>query len=157
MFGFLAAAWAGLSTVIKATWDELAAAASISPFDAFMRANLNRWQDWKGPTQENPAGESVNALTVSAHTYTGSAGTATLSLTPSAATNIWGFVILRDTETITAPSWINAVGVVEADGANAITFVDSPLDAGTYHYRAAVMNDDGTIGAVLADATCVVT
>jgi len=96
-------------------------------------------------------------LTISDMTLTGFEGYATVSLTPSAGTDIGGYVIYRDTAEITAPNWANAVAVIEADGANAVLHTDSPLDAGTYHYRAQAFCDDGISGTVIADDDVVVT
>jgi hypothetical protein len=157
MMRFLARAWAALSAPAKASWDTVAASKMISAYNAYLGENLMRWQEAKGPTQALPAAEASTPLTVSAHTYTGGQGCASLSLTPSGATNIWGFIIYRDTAEITTPNWDKSVAVVAANGANPVTYTDSPLEAGTYHYRAAVINSDGIIGTVLADATAVVT
>lgn len=157
MFGFLASMWAGLSAAAKASWAALASVTNISAFNAYAAENLKRWQLFQPPTQEYPAAEASTGLTVSAHTYTGGTGFATLSLTPSGATNIWGFAIFRDTAEIVSPNWNNCIAVIEADGANAVSYTDSPLPAGTYHYRAAVINIDGKMGTILADATAVVT
>ena len=66
-------------------------------------------------------------------------------------------IICRSTAEITTPGWANAIAVIQADGANKVTFVDSPLDTGTYHYRTAVFTDDGVCGAFKADGTAVVT
>lgn len=157
MMGFLAQAWAALSTNSKATWQAAATALQLAPFHVYMKENLQRWQLFQSPTTDSPAAEASTPLTVSAHTFTGGQGFATLSLTPSGATSIWGFAIFRDTAAITAPNWNNCVAVIPADGANAVSYTDSPLAAGTYHYRACVINVDGVKGTVLADDTAVVT
>jgi hypothetical protein len=157
MMKFLGNQWKTFTTLIKATWDAAAATTQVSPYNAYVAANLKRWQEFLPPTQANPAAAASTALTVSTHTFTGGKGLATLSLTPSAATSIWGFVIFRDVANIAAPNWNNAVAVVKANGVNAVSYTDSPLAAGTYHYRAAVINTDGVIGTILADDTAVVT
>jgi hypothetical protein len=157
MMSFLSQIWLGLSALNKATWDDLAAAKAISSFNAFVSECLSRWQLIKGPTEAYPAAEASTPLTVTTQTLTGAAGYATVAITPSGSTNIWALAIFRSTAEITAPSWANCVAVIPANGASLVSYVDSPLDAGTYHYRTAVMNVDGIIGTVKADATCVVT
>jgi hypothetical protein len=157
MFAFLAAFWTGFTQAMKDSWSEVAAATNVTLYNAYMGTNLKRWQSFKSPTKEYPAAETACALTISAHTFTGGTGLATLSITPSAATDIWGFVILRDLAAIVTPAWNLACAVIPANGANAVTYVDSPLAAGTYHYRVAAINKDGSMGTVLADATAVVT
>jgi hypothetical protein len=154
---FIAKAWASIGATPKASWTALAATKLISAYNAYAGYNLAAWQLNQGPTQANPAARASTGLTVTAHTFTGGVKFATLTMTPSGATAIWGFIIYRDTAAITAPNWNNCVAIVPADGANAVSYTDSPLLAGTYHYRIAVLNTDGKVGVVLADDTAVVT
>jgi hypothetical protein len=157
MMSFLAQIWYGLTAPNKATWDDMAETKQISAFNAFVGENLSRWQAVHSPTKEFPAAEASTPLTVTTQTLTGGIGHATIEITPSGATAIWGLLIFRDTAEITVPSWANCIAVLEADGANKVTHVDSPLEAGTYHYRTAVFNTDGILGTVKADGTAVVT
>jgi hypothetical protein len=157
MMKFLTQRWQYISAGSQDDWDAPAEASQISAINAYVRENLNRWQLFQGPSQIYPATEASSGLTVSSHTYTGGAGFATLSLTPSGSTSIWGFAIFRDAAEITAPNWNNCVAVIPANGASAVSYTDSPLTAGTYHYRACVLNTDGKMGTVLADDTCAVT
>lgn len=155
MLKFLTQRWPYIGDTTS--WDAPAEASQISAINAYTRENLNRWQLFQAPTQVYPATEASTGLTVSNHTYTGGAGFATLSLTPSGSTSIWGFAIFRDTDTITAPNWNNCIAIIPANGASAVSYTDAPLAADTYHYRAAVINVDGKMGTVLADDTAVVT
>jgi hypothetical protein len=157
LFAFCAAAWKSIATITQATWDDLAKSLEITPFDAYMRANLKRWQNFQGPSEENPAADASTPLTITTLTTTGGVGQVNISITPSGATNIWGLLILRDDAAITVPDWTQAIKILPANGANAVTFVDTPLAPGTYHYRAAAINIDGVIGTVKADQTAVVT
>jgi hypothetical protein len=157
MMSFLAQIWYGLTAPNKATWDDMAETKQISAFNAFVGENLSRWQNVSSPTKQFPAAEASTPLTVTTQTLTGGIGHATIEITPSGATAIWGLLIFRDTAEITVPSWANCIAVLEADGANKVTHVDSPLEAGTYHYRTAVFNTDGILGTVKADGTAVVT
>lgn len=157
MFAFLTKHWSLLSGADQATYDDLAESQQITAFNAYVQVNLDRWQQNKAPSETYPAEEAATPLTVSDMTLTGYAGYATISVTPSGATAIGGIAIFRDTAEITSPNWANCVAVVEADGANAVLTTDSPLDADTYHYRAAIFTDDGQLGTVIADDTAVVT
>lgn len=157
MMGFLARAWASLGSTPQGTWAADAAAKAISAFNQFVSANLTSWQSFSGPTQSSPAAETSDPLTVTDQTLTGGHGQITIEVTPSGSTAIWGIAIFRDTAEITATSWANCIAILDADGANPVTWVDSPLDAGTYHYRSAVFNVDGVLGTVHADATATAT
>lgn len=157
MMKFLSQAWASIGSTPQGSYAADAASKQISPFNSFMGINLGRWQNFFGPSQETPAAGASTPLTVTTMGLTGGEGNCTIELTPSGATSIWGFMIFRDTAEITAPSWANCVAVIPADGANAVTYVDSPLAAGTYHYRAAAFNVDGVMGTVKADDSEAVT
>jgi hypothetical protein len=153
MMKFLAEEWAGLAALDKATYDTAAAARSISAYNQYISENLARWQMSQAPSQASPPAEASTPLTITTQTLTGGEGHITITLTPSGGTDIWGLAIFRESAEITAPSWANCVAVVAADGTNSVTYTDSPLAAGTYHYRTAVINNDGILGAVHADGT----
>lgn len=156
MMKFIADRWYYLTAPAKATWDAIAASKSISAFNAYVGENLTRWQEFKAPTEEYPADETANAITTT-QVLTGGQGFCSIGLTPSGAGDNWGFAIFRDTAEIVAPNWNNCIAVIPANGATAVSYTDSPLDAGTYHYRASVFNTDGTLGTICADASEAVT
>lgn len=151
MFGFVAAFWDQLTSQSKATWDALATSLNVTPINAYVRENMRRWIEGNTPTQDLPAAEASTGLTVTTQTLTGGAGHVSIEITPSGTTDIWGLAIYRDTAAITAPSRANLIKILPADGANAVTYIDSRLDPGTYHYRTQVINVDGKAGTVHAD------
>lgn len=157
MMSFLAKQWATLIAGEKANYVVAAAQKSISPFNEFLSCNLAAWKNSDPPSKNWPAEKSSTALTIVTQTLTGGKGMVTISLTPSGSTAIWGMMIFRDTATITACTWANCVAVIAANGSNAVTHVDTPLNAGTYHYRTLVFNDDCKQGAAYTDATATVT
>jgi len=157
MMQFLAQTWATIAAEVQATWVELADSRQISAFNAFVSNNLSRWQNFLGPSQANPAAETSTPLTISAHTYTGGSKQVTLSLTASGNTALQGIAIFRDTAEITTTDWTKCIHIIQCTTAGPHVFVDSPLDAGTYHYRACTVQTDGVLGTILADASVVAT
>jgi hypothetical protein len=157
MMSFLATTWSEKALPKWTGWSDMALARAISTFNAYVSENLARWQIGKPPTQVYPAAESTSGCAITTAPLTGHAGFATAVVTPAANANIWGVAVFRDTAEITAPSWANCVAITPRSGVTAYTFTDSPLEAGTYHYRFAAINTDGVMGTVLADATVVVT
>ena len=157
MFAFLAAIWRANTGAEWAGWTADAAANGYSTFNAFMKANMKRWQNFQAPSQAYPAAEASTPLTVATLTTTGGSGQVNVSAAPSAATDAWGIAILRSDAEITTPDWSQCVAVIPTAGTDAVSIVDTPLTAGTYHYRAAVINTDGILGTVIADQTAVVT
>lgn len=157
MMSWLSKRWASVSAPNKATWDAIAESLQISAFNAFIRGNMDRWDDSDAPSDATPAAEAGTAVTITTFTTTGDAGYVDVSITPSGGADHVGFIVYRDTAEITAPSRATVVKVIDSDGANAVNFVDSDLAAGTYHYRCAAFNNDGSLGTVKADQTAVVT
>jgi hypothetical protein len=153
MMSYLAQLWTSVTAPNKATWDTLAATKDISPFNAFVGENLARWQTNKGPTQGYPAAETDVPGAVTSNAAVGHAGYAVLSVVLPAAAARAGIIVYRDSAEITVPNWANAVAVLPASvDAGTQVYTDSPLVAGTYHYRTAAITDDGVIGTACADA-----
>ena len=158
MMKYLAQIWASIGAVPKASWDDLAAAKNISPFNAFTGENLARWQSNDGPTHTYPAAEANTPGAVTTNVPTGHAGYATIAVLLPVAADRVGFILCRDTAEITVPGWHNAILAFPDDGtAHTVTVTDSPLEPATYHYRAAAFTDDGVIGTYAADASAEVT
>lgn len=57
MLAFLSAQWTEISAEDQATWADLAASSSISPFNAYQKVNLGRWRNFQRPSQAHPATE----------------------------------------------------------------------------------------------------
>ena len=157
MMSFLAPLWNALGAGIKDDYDALALSRQISAFNAFIGENLSRWQIGKTPSQAYPAAEATAGALITSAALSGHEGYATALVTPAENANIWGVAVYRDTAEITAPSWANCVALIYCADDDPFTFTDSPLEAGTYHYRFSQFNLDGVEGTVLADATVVVT
>jgi hypothetical protein len=157
MMAFLGHAWAALGAPAKATWAEGALAKAIAPFHQFVSVNLSRWQNFQAPTQDYPAAETSTGNTVTTQTCTGGLGQVNITLAWTTNADDWGVAILRDTAEITAPDWTKVIAVVPPTSAGALTYIDTPLAAGTYHYRTVILNNDGKLGTVKADSTGVVT
>lgn len=151
MFKFLSQGWKPLDAPAKTTWLLEATAAKISPFNRYVQENMRRWREFKGPAQDNPPAEAANGNTVTLDAPTGGPRNIVLAVTPSLATNMWGFVIYRDVATIVTANWNLAIAVIPIDGTNEVLYTDAPLNAGTYHYRVALVSQDGTIGTACAD------
>lgn len=150
---FLSQIWASIKVAVAADYLALADAQKISPFNAFIQVNLNRWRNGDGFTQAYPAAETVTPGTITLGTPEGGQRNVVLTVTPSTATGLQGIAIFRDDEEITTINWNNCIHIIETDAINAVVWTDAPLNAGTYHYRAAFLSNDGLIGEGCADQT----
>ena len=157
MFSFLAKQWTNIAGVDQDTFNADAESKSISPFNSYIALNMDRWKNFLPPSQTFVPAEASTPLTVTTMTLNGGEAYANVELTPSAALDIWGFVVFRELAVITDPNNSNTVHVLEANGVSMVEFNDTGLEAGTYHYRAGVVNVDGIMGVVIADDTVIVT
>lgn len=156
MLRFLATAWSGVGAPAQASWDDLAEATNISAFNAYVANNMNRHSMLQTPTAEYPAAETSTAPSAPTLAITGGVHNASVAITEGADAPDWGYKLYRKLGS--APSGLASelVAVIEYDGA--ITYYsDSPLDPGTYHYKAIGFMLDGKPGTLSAGASGVVT
>jgi len=151
MLKFLSQQWYGMDAPAKASWLLEATAEKISPFNRFIQENMRRWREYLGPAQDNPPAATANAATVTLDAPSGGVRNILLGMVPSTASNEWAFVIFRSTATITTANWNLAIAVIAINSTTKVLYTDAPLNAGTYHYRVALINQDGTIGTACAD------
>lgn len=136
MFKFLAQNWSPIASGDKATFDALGDSLAVSPFNAYMRANQNRWRNYKGPAVNLAAAETgtVAAWNGGTPAATGGPSNVTLEMTPATKNQNWGVAIFRSTDTGFTPGLSNCVAVILVNDTAAFTFVDSPLSVDTYYY-----------------------
>lgn len=157
MMKFLSQIWAGLSTMEKATWQTQADAITASPFNAFTKYNMARWGIDDGPTEEYPAAETSTPVAMDDLTPTGGLRSVSVSVTTDTNADSWGVILCRSEVMGFTPSRANAIALLPAGSAATVTYLDTPLDPGTWYYRAANFNVDGIIGAYVAEESAVVT
>lgn len=150
MFKFLAQNWAALSAPNKATYEELADTLAISPFNAYVRLNQQRWRNYKPASHATPATEAgtVNTWNGGTPAATGGVSSVAIDFTPAVANDNWGLAIFRSTVTGFTPGLSNCIAVVLCNAAAAFQYLDSPLVADTYYYDTRRFTDDGLWGAL---------
>lgn len=147
MFKFLSQIWNGLADADKLTWKTRADTGVYSTFNAFMSHNQFRWRNFKTPTKQDPATETGTAPTGPTGVATPGERLMTLAITDGASPPDFGYAIFRSlTETFTL-GWDNCIAVVPWDSGGVTTYIDTPLDPGTYYYNAIGFLDTGLNGA----------
>lgn len=159
MMKFLAQRWAtDVSPAEQATWDSLAAALAHSPFNAYTKHNLERWTQFRAPTQAYPAAETGTAPTyTSAPASTGGVGQVTLNWDINAANQVWGLLIFRHATPGFTPARDNLKMCVFGANAAADLAIETPVPAGTWKYNYIPFSDTGKLFTATGETTAVVT
>jgi len=153
MFTFLSQIWDGLSTANKATWDTRADSLNVSPFNAFMQVSMTRWNHYKGPTKEYPAGEAGTAGDAPTTTVSTGVKELSLSISHGVASPGWGWVIHRSVTTGFTPSRSTAIASIQTS-VDPDVYLDAPLLTGIpYYYRIQGFSVEGDLGTLEAQVT----
>jgi hypothetical protein len=156
MMRYLSQLWKNLGAPAKATWTALATSRAISGFNAFVSVNMAAWQTFVFPNPQYNVAPATTGLDVTTQTVAGGVGVATVSVTPSDDTDIAAVAVFRGT-TGFVPNWTNCVALLPVSTNDPVLFTDSPLTAGSYYYRSAIVTTDGVVGVIHAEALATVT
>jgi hypothetical protein len=152
MLRFLSQRWYGLTVGNKATWDTLAKAANVSPFNSYIGKNQRRWRSFKCPSIEYPAAEAAAAPSAPTTTVTGGIHQIQLSIADGATPPTGGWVIHAFTVTGFTPAYSNVIAVIPKTATPTI-YIHAPLQPAVWFYRVMGFASDGKAGAVEAQTT----
>lgn len=158
MFKFLSQNWEGsVLTAEKATWGDLAAAAVVSPFNAFMGENMSMWRSFRGASRAYPATRDDDSPVLFDFTLAAGIRLATIDITYTNVKDAWGVVLHRSVDTGFAPTMATVVAIFLFNASSPTVYVDTPLAAGTYYYRPAYITIAGKMPGASAEKSVVVT
>lgn len=144
MLKFLTQYWGSLSAGEQADWDTRAAATDISPFNAFVGYNAQRWGRYAFPSKLDPATESGTPGTILSPTAVAGSRSVLLSVPIDTLADNWGVVIHSSLTTGFTPSRNTARQVIPAESAATFTWLDFPLTVGIeVFYRFESFSDEG--------------
>jgi hypothetical protein len=147
MLKFLSQAWLGVGATPQGTWEDLAEASQISPFNAFIGKNGQRWREFQAPSQTNPAPETGTPPVATLDSAVGGPSYVDLTFTITTMNDVWGVMIFRSPTGTFATSRANCIAILEVTGTGTLVYTDSGLDAGTYYYDARFFTKEGVLGA----------
>ncbi len=154
MMQFLSQYWTLLDAAEKADWETRAAVTNISPFNAYIAYNMDRWGREEYPSQQDPATEANTPGTLTGESATAGVRSITIADTVSVLAENWGIVLYRSVTTGFTPSRNNMYHIIPAVSATAFSFLDTAVIVGTpYYYRGRAITDDGVAGALWAEIT----
>ena len=146
MLRFLSQAWATVGATPQASWDDLAAASQISPFNAYVGRNQSRFREVQAPAQTYPAAETGTQPVATLDSAVGGPSYIDVTFTITTLNAVWGVMIFRSPTGTFTPSRANCIAVLPVDGTGTLVYTDSNLDAGTYYYDAKFFTQEGNLG-----------
>lgn len=147
MLRFLAQAWASIGATPQGTWEDLAAAAQISPFNSFVGRNQSRYREFQAPSQSYPAAETGTQPVATLDSATGGPSYIDVEMTITTLNDVWGAMLFRSPTGTFTPSRANCIAIIPVDATGTLVYTDSGLDAGTYYYDAKFFTTEGALGA----------
>lgn len=157
MLRFLAQMWQGIGSTPQASWEDLADASIISPFNAFVGRNGSRWREFQAPSQTHPAAETGTPPVATLDSATGGPSYADIEFTITTLNDVWGVMIFRSPTGTFATSRANCIAIIEVDGTGTLVYTDSGLDAGDYYWDARFFSKEGLLDAEEGEVTTTVT
>jgi hypothetical protein len=157
MMTFLAQRWVELTPPQKATWEALAAAIVIPPYNAFLQANLERWGQFKAPGLIYPIAEDGLFPSATFVNVTPGDGYASLNFEISNDRDVWGLMIFRGQVTPLVTSRENCIVVLMHQIEEPFTYDDQGLSPGTYYWNARFFTIHGKLGPQETQKTAIVT
>lgn len=157
MMAYLAKIWATIKATAETSWDAAATAASDSPFNAYIAANLKNWQMNLAPTRLSTDARAAAASTITSNIATGGKGQATVAIVLGAGAGQAGAIVMRSGTAITTFDWSKVIAIVPATASATTTVTDSPLNPGTYHYNVITFSTDGKLGVIGTDESATAT
>lgn len=143
MFAYLTKHWQTLSTADQATWDELAAVATITPFDAYLRENLIRWGRFQSPGETFPVGDTGTIGPTGVPTATPQGRGLLCQINLFAISQNQGLQLHRLAHIGADTSNENLIAAIPTPTNGVKQYFDTPLDPGTYYYRFRGFTEDG--------------
>ncbi len=144
MIKFLTQYWASLTEGDQADWETRAAATNISPFNAFVGFNQERWGRYAFPSKTDPADEGGTPGTILSPTATAGSRSVLLAIPISVLADNWGVVIHSSLTTAFTPSRTTARQAIPAESQATFNWLDFPLPVGVeVFYRFESFDDEG--------------
>lgn len=143
MMKWLSQEWAGIGGTAQDSWEDLADADVVSPFNAYIKKNLRRWRNFLGVGQDSTPDAGDTGPVHGAAAAVGGVRMATVTMAMTTLNDAWGLAIFRKTAGAVTPAFDNLVAIRPYDGTNDVVFVDTPLDPETYHYDFYSITKDG--------------
>jgi hypothetical protein len=153
MMAFLSQGWALLSAGVQADWTALAAQGNFSPFNAFVRFNMNRWKQFSYP-MDSPLASAAAPSAPALSAPVGGIGQFQITITEGAGVLNWGTVLFVDltVDPTEAKQLVKIITQAKFTADLVHIAVVNNLLPGTYRAKALTFNAEGEKSALSASS-----
>jgi len=144
MLKFLSQDWINVGATPQGSWADRAAQTNISPFNAYIAANMSRWRQFQAPAQTDPAPETGTLPVAVLTSATGGPSYIDLLLTLTTISDCWGVMLFQSSTGTFTPSRANCIAVLPFTAT--VTYTVSGLVAGAYFFDAKFFTKEGALG-----------
>lgn len=132
IMAFLSSGWSKLAPQFKDSWNALAAASNVSPFNAYQRENLRRWRSFLRPSASYPPAEIGNLGSGDQHAATGHVRYIEFKWRVVDAGEIWGQQVHLVTGNEVLPKWNDLIHIEPVIGTGWHTYQLRPFQPGLH-------------------------
>jgi len=153
MFKFLTQNWAALSVSDKATWQTLADELVASPFNAYIKNNMQNWHNFLSPAQAFPRTGLVDGSDRDLTAAAWEENRIKITSTATTAEDQWGILYFASLSGVFTPTVGNCIiAELDEDVAARDTFWTPPSVA-TWYINCITFSDDGVMMAAGTEQT----
>lgn len=131
---FLSQQWHLISTPYQESWNTIAAAADVSPFNAYMAANLLRFRNGQGLSGSTPPTELGSAASPVSFALAGHVRRLRFTFNITTLNQNWGIYLQHVAGTGIEPTWQDCAHIIATYSTGAYVYDLQPLTAGTYWF-----------------------
>jgi len=148
MMKFLSQVWGSHTSGQQEPWNEIAARTNVSPFNAFVGANMTRWRNFLPPSMTPSAAADDDVGTVPTIVIVPGVRQNQVTVGLTTINDNYGCLIFRNEVTSIPSAWNNCVQVIKFMTGTEKVWIDTPLLAGTeYFYTMRLYSLHGALGA----------
>lgn len=156
MLRFLSQDWTNLLAAEKSSWEARAAQSTVSPFNAFISANMARWRNFLSPGINDPVGGTGAPGTYANFAATAGVRQITVDFDCTIVAETWGIHIFRGLTPGFATAWTNHVQTIRALTVDSFAWIDTPLVPDQYYYNFRSFTTDGLVSGELGEVNAIV-
>lgn len=155
MFAFLTQNWAGLTAAEKASWQDLADQLVASPFNAYIKDNMEYWHNALSPSQNSSRAAANNGSDRDLTAAVWEENRIKISSTATAANEQWGCAYYASTGTPVGGAISNVIRIELDEDILARDTFWTPPSVVTWYINIKTFSDDGIIETFGTEQTAI--